>query len=228
MHALAAFHVAASTFPLSQPREGVSPGVAQRYTHLSGLLTGDMTELIAEVQWKQSIWPELATRARRLGELFMLCADDVLPLLAAAKVMVPIQSCIRDIWHDHMLFQGDEVSGIVDFGATRPENVAGDVARLVGSLVEDDANGWRVGLAAYQTIRPLLPEERLLVRAFDESSVLLAAVKWMEWVFREEREFADSAAVLRQIDGILRRLARRTTDRSSGSIKIFTSDRAEI
>ncbi len=57
---------------------------------------------------------------------------------SAVALKVPIQPCIGDIWHDHILFLGDGVSGLVDFGGMRADTVAGDIARLLGSLVADD------------------------------------------------------------------------------------------
>ena len=64
------------------------------------------------------------------------------------------------------------MSGLIDFGGMRADTVAGDIARLLGSLVADDADGWQTGLAAYDRRRPLSPDERRLVTAFDHSGVL--------------------------------------------------------
>ena len=57
-----------------------------------------------------------------------------------------------------MLFEGDQISGIVDFGAMRQDHVAVDVARLVGSLVGEAADERRQAFAAYQTLRSLTAE----------------------------------------------------------------------
>ena len=54
---------------------------------------------------------------------------------AAQRFRVPVQPCLRDVWHDHILFDGDAVSGIIDPAAARTDTVAADISRLVGSLV---------------------------------------------------------------------------------------------
>lgn len=51
-----------------------------------------------------------------------------------ADVSFRLQPCIRDIWHDHVLFDGDRVTGLIDFGAMQIDTPATDIARLVGSL----------------------------------------------------------------------------------------------
>ena len=90
---------------------------------------------------------------------------------------------VRDIHAEHVLFEGDNVSGIIDFGALRIDSVATDVARLLGSMVGDDEAGWQVGLAAYMSVRPLSDDERRLIKVFDESTVLMAGTNWLEWIY---------------------------------------------
>ena len=76
-------------------------------------------------------------------------------LLPWTKLRWPLQPCLCDVWHEHLLFEGDRLAGLVDFGSIKLDHVAVDLARLLGSLVEDDEAGWRHGLAAYRAIRPL-------------------------------------------------------------------------
>ena len=153
-------------------------------------------------------WPALAERAGRLVQLVRLAADRVAPLLASgARLKVPIQACIGDIWHDHILFVADRVSGIIDFGGMRADTVAGDVARLLGSLVADDERGWQVGLAAYERLRPLSVDERRLVTAFDRSGVLLGGLEWIEWIYLQQRVFSSRGTIEGRLDATVARLA---------------------
>ena len=76
----------------------------------------------------------------------------------------PLQPCLCDVWHDHVLFDGDRVTGLVDYGAVKIDHPAVDVARLLGSLVGDDAEGWAAGLTAYREVRPFSAEEEELAR----------------------------------------------------------------
>jgi hypothetical protein len=105
-----------------------------------------------------------------------------------------------------VLFENGKVSGIVDFGAMQPDNPAGDVARLLGSMAGNNRTLWAEGLAAFTEIRPLFPVERLLVRTYDESGVLLSGIHWLRWVFMERREFENANGVLARFDAILERL----------------------
>ena len=102
------------------------------------------------------VWPEFGPMAR----CFIATLPRILPramgrLEPLATVSLNLQPCLRDIWHDHVLFTGDKVTGMIDFGAVDIDTPATDIARLVGSLVGDDAAGWQSGIAAYSDVRPL-------------------------------------------------------------------------
>jgi Ser/Thr protein kinase RdoA (MazF antagonist) len=204
MQALAEFHEAASGFPLPIETDA-SPGIRQRLQQLTGLEEGGLSLL--EQSLTPAIWPELVGRAQRLLRLFPRAAPRVRSVLEqAARQNVPLIPCIRDIWHDHVLFSGERVSGLVDFGAMQAECAAADVARLLGSLVADDASGWQIGLDAYSAVRRMSVAERGLVTAFDQSSVLLGGLAWIRWIYVERRWFDHPDQVLKRVDEIIDRL----------------------
>jgi Ser/Thr protein kinase RdoA (MazF antagonist) len=204
MIALARFHVAAATFPLPDTGPMASPGIAERSERLAALVGGGFEELRAAAGG----WPELAGRASELIALAVHATPKVVPILErAATCRVDLQPCIRDVWAANILFVGDQVSGVVDFGAMRAENVAADVARLLGSMAGDDPILWQRGLAAYGKLRPLSDDERQLVTAFDRSTVLMGGLQWLTWIYLEGREFANRAGVLGRIDQFGSRLA---------------------
>ncbi len=206
MTTLARFHRAASTFPLPDAGQLASPGIAERLARLESLLGGHVAELRLAVDPR--IWPELAGRAEHLLALFAAAAPGIWEVLKpAARLKLRLQPCIRDIWRANVLFVGDVVSGIVDFGSMRPENVAADVARLLGSLAVDNLDEWHRGLAAYQTVRRLSDDELTLVTAFDRSTVLMAGLQWLEWIYLERRSFSAPQAVLARVDEFTSRLA---------------------
>jgi Ser/Thr protein kinase RdoA (MazF antagonist) len=207
LRALAEFHLAAATFPLPDVGPAASPGIQERRDRLRELRAGRLADLQGAIT--PGDWPELAARARELLARFNQSAAKVEPLLAAAAAaQVNLQPCIRDVWSAHVLFEGNEVSGLVDFGSLRPENPAADVARLLGSLAGDNPADWQRGLAAYQTIRRLSPEELTLVSAFDRSTVLMGGLQWLDWIYLVQREFTNRAAVLARVDDFLARLAK--------------------
>ena len=205
MTALAQFHHAAATFPLPDAGRMASPGMTERFVRLSALCEGAISRIAREIC--SGDWPELALRAKRLCELFHPNVGKVKPLVeAASRAEVELQPCIRDIWHDHVLFQGEVVSGIIDFGAMRAENVAADIARLLGSMVHDDLVSWHIGLTAYQCLRPLSDAEQLLVTAFDRTTVLMGGIQWLEWIYCQGRQFDDREAVIARLDDTTSRL----------------------
>jgi Ser/Thr protein kinase RdoA (MazF antagonist) len=206
MTALAKFHLAAATFPLPDTHRQHSPGICERYERLRSLADGGAKQIAENIHTGD--WPELVPRAHRLCELFQVVAPRLCQSVHAATLHeVELQPCIRDVWHDHVLFQGSEVSGLIDFGAMRPENVAADIARLLGSLVHDDLVGWHFGLCAYQKLKRLTEAEQLLVTAFDRTTVLMSGIQWLDWIYCQNRHFEDRAAVLSRVDEITTRLA---------------------
>src|SRR5207247_2663406 len=99
--------------------------------------------------WAEQAWAPLAalTEAARLS------------LQPWTNVPVPLQPCLCDVWHDHVLFENDSVSGLVDYGSVKTDHVAVDLARLLGSLVGDDAPLRAAGLEAYQGARAALSDQ---------------------------------------------------------------------
>ncbi len=211
---LAEFHSAVRTYPgfdqpqharQAQPRVGFSPGLIARRSRLQRLLNGEFDRLAAAVSNCSAT--EIRQRGQRLLPMFSLCAGRVLTqLVQASQRQVALQPCIRDIWHDHILFTGDVVTGLIDFGAVRIETVAGDLARLIGSLVGDTPSDWTAALRAYEVHHPLTTEEHWLIRVFDRSSVLMSGLSWLQWICVEGRRFEDQQRVLQRLDENLSRM----------------------
>ncbi len=185
MTVLARWHLAAARFEPSES-EGQwfrtceaepSPAVRERLTLLR--------------QWHANM-PRLKDRLRTLSrDDFTHLAEGVLAqfdrlaaritaeLETAAPMRYRLQPCLRDVWHDHLLFTGERLTGLIDPSACRAENPAADLARLLGSLIQDDMQRWDVALLAYQTIRPLTIDELGLIPILDRSGVLLSALTWL-------------------------------------------------
>ncbi|MCI0379161.1 MAG: phosphotransferase [Gemmataceae bacterium] len=138
-----------------------------------------------------------------LSRLFHELADLLKPW---EKEIVPVFPCLCDVWHDHVLFSGDEVTGIIDYGNVAIDSPAADLARLLGSLVEDDDDRWRTGIEAYAAVRSISDREILLARALDRSGAILAAATWLKWLYWEQRPVAKRSAVADRLERIVRRL----------------------
>jgi len=207
MTALAQFHLAVANFPTTPPlapSRDPAPAVTHRLTHLHDLQTGGIDSLTRSII--NTAWPDLALLAGQ----FVVELPRVVPLAIArlaplADVPLPIQPCIRDVWHDHVLFEGDAVTGLLDFGAMQFDTPATDVARLLGSLVGDDATGWHEGLAAYSAVRPLSNQESLAVFALDTAGTILAGCNWIRWIYVDARQFETPSQIVSRFAQVLKR-----------------------
>lgn len=206
MRSLAQLHRAAATFTHEDPGMHPSPGIAQRVRWLRQFIEEDARRIADRVAaeprepWRQ--------RADRILQLFYRHAADVVPIVEdALQLRVALQPCLRDVWDAHVLFEGDEVTGLVDWGAMRIESVAADVARLLGSLTAEHPQWWPIGMRAYAAVRPLQPNEQTLLGAFHRSNVLLGGMMWLRWLYLEEREFDEPQRVLERLDLHIAQLA---------------------
>ncbi len=159
--------------------------------------------------------PELASRTKHSSlddHTLRLCNDIVemapqkllrLPNLFKPVVgkLLPHQPCIRDIWYQHVLFQENRVSGIIDFGAMRVETVALDLARLLGSLPDQGRDLQSVALEAYTRIRrPLSQIEQQSMAATLEAATALSALTWVCWLVIDKRTFENMDQVQRRLE----------------------------
>jgi Ser/Thr protein kinase RdoA (MazF antagonist) len=119
---------------------------------------------------------------------------------------LPLQPCLRDVWHDNLLFAGKALSGLVDYGSVRFDHVAVDIARLLGSLVGDEAAGWAEGLRAYRSIRPLSAQEEALARVLDDTGTAVGVMNWLLWLYRDGRRFDNETGVARRLATLVQRL----------------------
>jgi Ser/Thr protein kinase RdoA (MazF antagonist) len=152
--------------------------------------------------WFDSVQPW----AERAWELVLRHMDGLADSLIPFAVAVPTHPCLCDVWHDHVLFRGPEVSGIVDYGSLKRDHPAVDLARLLGSLVGDDKEQWAVGFRAYREVRPLGEWEERLVEILDWTGTVLAAANWLKWLYFENRQYENRQAVADRLEGIVRRL----------------------
>jgi homoserine kinase type II len=144
-----------------------------------------------------------AARAQEIVEQHIPSVPRLLD--AWRSVPLPVQPCICDLWHDHVLYTCDDVTGIIDFGAVKMDNVAVDLARLLGSLVGDDVGQFDAGLTAYAEIRPLSEMERALVPILDQTGVVLGLANWLRRLFHQGGEYDDRTAIGRRMAELVRR-----------------------
>jgi homoserine kinase type II len=188
---------------------GPCPGVLRRlegvqeWTRLvaSGWRPLDVVSASDTVRrWVERAWPHLLQRMDQIPRALASWTTQSLPL----------QPCLCDVWHDHVLFTGDVVTGLVDYGAAKIDHVAVDLARLLGSLVEDNAEERAAGLRAYAQTRRLAAEDERLVIVLDETGTIVGIANWLIWLYAEGRPFADRIAVADRLGKLVVRLERWT------------------
>jgi len=188
---------------------GPSPGLNARRDEVTRLVHGGFDAIERAVAARADdplARPALhwAGLARRIAPAVLAKVEDV------RRWSIPLQPCIRDARPEHFLFQGNVVSGLVDFGAMDVECVAGDLARLLGEwFPRPECDPLREeGLAAYRRERPLSTAEEALIDPFESLASLLIAERWVRWRFLEDRRFDAPQAHAQGIARGLERLQR--------------------
>ena len=201
LRALAEFHRATNQFA---PQEvAAAPGIIAREKQLQ--------------QWQllrqnPNLASQLKSDSRFASQAFEMLTlmPAVIPRceqwLSKAPKLSKLQPCLRDIWHDHVLFNGSKVSAFVDFGAMRIDSVAVDLARLLGSLVGDAADRWQFGIQAYQEVHPIAAEDQAKLASIDLANSILSGANWIRWIYVERRRFENGQAVQARLEQILERL----------------------
>src|SRR5690606_3973788 len=123
-----------------------SPGILSR----RGLLTEIQRRGIQQLQGRRRAGIPAAWEAA--VDAWLAGFEVAAPLVAArlnqaVQILGHLQPSLRDIWRAHVLFEGNQVSGMVDLAALRLDHPATDIARLLASIAGDDTATWQAGLA---------------------------------------------------------------------------------
>jgi homoserine kinase type II len=148
--------------------------------------------------WAARAWKILPGQIARLHDRLGDLADRLFPL----------QPCLCDIWHDNVLFNGDRLTGVIDYGSVKIDHVAVDLARLLGSLTEDDGGLRKIGLEAYVSVRPLSTEESQLIELLDVTGTVLGIANWIQRLYRDRIVYRDRSAVARRLAALVDRVER--------------------
>jgi homoserine kinase type II len=215
LRVLAQFHAAVEDFDQSAaPDSAGGFNAMQRHLNrvkeLSPITINALSREISD-----STWPDLAPLARDFLSRLPTAIDRAVARLETLNsAPLPLQPCIKDIWHDHVLFTGNQVTGVVDFGAVDIDTPATDISRLLSSLAsltprpfrEEQGAGsitptttqeiWSQGLAAYQESRLLSPAEIAAARALATSGTILAGCNWIRWIYADGRQFENPNRII--------------------------------
>jgi hypothetical protein len=137
-------------------------------------------------------WPG-SYGATRLSDALTAADRRLRPWL---RPRIPLHLCFTDVHRDHVLFTGNAVTGVIDYGAVRPDHPATDYARLFG---EDSAL-----LDAALALAPAVNAD--LARALAASAPAINLAAWTLRLSRDGERPADPAAVARRMAGWEERL----------------------
>ncbi len=146
-----------------------------------------------------------------LGEAVRRAITRLSPLVAIAWSALqpwslqhlPLQTCLVDVWPEHILFDANRVAGLIDFGAVQDDHVGADLARLFAGFPGPDV--LPAALAVYRAGGGILIEPDAFVRVLADTGVVCGAAAW---VIRAHAGLvpADPAAAAARLHHLLDRL----------------------
>ncbi|QDS98913.1 phosphotransferase enzyme family protein [Adhaeretor mobilis] len=193
LETLATVHILADSLRTSpEVSSGGSRGIQVRDSTLKGLSQDIYQARMAElIVTSDSLYAE---RCQRMFAALRSCLPIIQEEVAKVVQMpLPLRWILGDVHREHLLFTGNEVTGLIDFGAVRVDSPMTDVARLLGSTTLDDHEKWTAGLTAYTLIRRISPSELATMAAFDAGGVAVAANRWLHWLLVSDEEISHLA-----------------------------------
>lgn len=130
---------------------------------------------------------------------------DVLALRRWANTPVAVQPCVRDLRAEHVRFGGEDVTGIIDYGAMAFDSPAVDLARFLGEFAGDDDTAFTAGIAAYRSAGGTLDVPDEFVRLLDRTGVICSLIGWVRRFFVVHQTHEHPCAVASRLIQLLSR-----------------------
>lgn len=158
--------------------------------------------------WKDDDWDRLQRNPLPLCQqsvylLKRLIPEALLKLSPWLTRKVVLQPCLADIWADHVLFQNDMVTGIIDFGGARIDHPAQDLARLISAYSLTTS---RSLLDCFDRYHDRSETCQSLARLLAHTGLVVSLSNWLRWLFLERRQFANPMNCMQRIEQIYVRL----------------------
>lgn len=212
LHVVAASYSGADSFFATRDEKPlIRHDLGLRLANCQKLLRGELEEMVRQLK---PIPQSPATAL--LSESLRLVAPQ-LPALAnelagACETTFDVKWILGDVREANILFAGAEVTGFVDLGSARKSIQAGDLARMLGSMVGDDRAKWLMGMAAYESVRPLPLAELRVMDLLRRSEVVLSGANWVRWLMpgeplaaeADEQHWRRLAALVERLRGLRR------------------------
>jgi homoserine kinase type II len=214
MQLLARLHVASAQFIPSHESalwfsvspSSPSPAIIERRQILERW-SGTNPETLSQSIQQKPISANIKDRLREILRLYLSRAASIhSELREMAAHQFSLQPCLRDLWSEHVLWTGHQVTGLIDFGACRIENPMIDLSRLLGSYFVDDSESYQKSIDWYAEIRSVSTSERKLFSVLDRSQRLLAGMTWIDRLVLTSQPRNDWIAIENRLDEILPRM----------------------
>lgn len=116
---------------------------------------------------------------------------------------VPLHPCLADVWSDHVLFSGEIVTGVIDFGGMRLDHPAQDLARLIGSYTQGNSAQRLQALNAYAPSFETLESLTILL---DDCGTVVGLGNWLRWMILDQKAFPSHDRALARMELLTQRL----------------------
>ena len=104
---------------------------------------------------------------------------------------LPIQPCHCDPRHDHWLFEGEKLTGLIDYGAAKYDSPAIDLARCLGDTVCEHPDLFYFGEEHYHHLRGRRDFPEALTRLLAATTTVGAVIGWLQQrqrLFKQEQK----------------------------------------
>ncbi|MCA9063436.1 MAG: phosphotransferase [Planctomycetaceae bacterium] len=206
MRCLAEFHFEAAVWGSHLPHQNwfsvkvaPSPGLLRRLDLLRLLRQHELATLLNAAandrnpEFRRPAESHLKLWQPRLTHVIQLCEQ-------LENTDFRLSPVIRDVWRDHILFCGDEVTGMIDLTAAGTDHPVLDLTRLLRSWFGRDSKRVHAAFDMYSQQVAMTSLERTLFQALDLASVILSPVTWFRRRYLEGRlQETDAPDVIRRI-----------------------------
>ncbi len=122
--------------------------------------------------------------------------------------VVPIHPCLCDCWHDHFLFEGDQLTGIIDLDAMKIDHPAVDLARSITSLLPFNRELWPYVFGKYLEAGAVSDFPFEWIEILSDTGQIVAGLHWLQMVttVKTGAEFVRISGRLREIIATIRPL----------------------
>jgi Ser/Thr protein kinase RdoA (MazF antagonist) len=186
--------------------EAIAPAVIRRIERLNQLQQQLPEALSRDTRLRGAASGAVELLAKKWRLFHQVSEAQLSPWLTRP---VPTSWVLRDVHREHILFEGGQVTGMVDFDAVNQDTTATDLARWVGSFADfghPTASLWNAAMEGYTAQHTITPCEQELAGAIEEASWYIQLANWVIWTSKGNREIPGGLdAAERRVAGLLRR-----------------------